>query len=361
MFQGVRTHLRYLVLILWLLPVLVLAASKPPIKVAFYDKPHDPILTAISLRVWSKAANILPLDYVTLPADSKQQALRWLKQGKVRVVIGPLKVQDNTLGLDFVNSYVPDSVGIIIPNRIHVSFMATVKGYFEALFGLTVAIIIFVILIFGIVIWIAERKKNPTMYDKSPIRGIADSIWQCLVTFTTVGYGDVVPKTFFGRILSGLWIIISLFLVSAFVASITSELTYMKTKLDTVTSLSQLYDQKVALITGDAGSLSIAQRYHVNPVFVSNLDDLIDKVSKQKVLAGFENIYVLKNYLNEHPDKKVIVTPYELAKGDYAFALRLHDPLQTRLTRVLYTLSEIVHIKAAIESIVGPIHAVKKG
>lgn len=362
MFQGIRIYFSAFMIILWLLPITVAAASLKPIKIAFYDKPHDPVLTSISLQVWSKAASVLPINYVALHADSKQQALTWLKNGKVRLVVGPLKMDNSDPGLDFVNSYVPDAIGIIIPDRSHISFMGTIRGYFEALFGMTVASIALVMFIFGVVIWWVERKKNSAMYVKSPWRGIGDSVWQCLVTFSTVGYGDIVPKTLLGRILSGLWIIISLFLVSAFVASITSELTYMKTRLDNLTSLSQLYEEKVGLISGSQDPLLMARRYHVTPVFVANLKTLVNDVSQQELKAGFENFYVLKNYLNIHPHKKVILTHYMLSQGNYAFVLRLGDPLQPRLTRVLYTLSEIGHIKEAIESVVGPIQdAVKKG
>lgn len=347
-----------LLLLLW--PLGSMAVTSAAVKVAFYDQPHDPVLTAISLRVWSGVATLLPLKYTTVAAKSKQQALEWLKQGKVRVVIGPLKVNDNTLGLDFINSYIPDAVGIVTPDRLQVSFFTTVKGYFEALFGVTVGSIIILIMVFGTVIWWLERNKNSSMYAQSPVRGIADSIWQCLVTFSTVGYGDIVPKTFMGRIVTGVWIIISLFLVSAFVATITSELTYMKSKYDKLTSLGQLYGQRVGVVTGDKQSLAVAKEYHTNPIAYASLADVIAAVSNQQIVAAMDNQFAMKNYLNLNPNPNVVITPFEIVKGHYAFALRKDDPLQPRLTRLLYTLSEIGHIKEAIESVIGPVHTVKK-
>ena len=349
-----------IIILLILYPCFTPAVVAQPTQVAFFDKPEDPVLTAIALRVWSKAAMLLPLKYDAVAAASKQQALAWLKQGKVGVVIGPLSMKDAMPGLDFINSYIPNAVGIVTPDQLQVSFFTTVKGYFEALFGVTVASIIILIMVFGTAIWWLEHKKNSSMYAKSPLRGIADSIWQCLVTFSTVGYGDIVPKTMLGRILTGIWIVISLFLVSAFVATITSELTYMKSKYDKLTSLGQLYNQRVGIVKGNQQALTVAKEYHVNAVFFESLPQLIAAIDQHNVVAGMDNLFALKNYLNLNPDPRVVITPFAIVRGHYAFAMREGDPLQPRLTRILYTLSEIGHINEAIESVVGPVHAIKK-
>jgi hypothetical protein len=348
--------------IVFLMPMVSYAApSQKLMQVAFFNKPHAAVLTSIATRVWDNAARIIGKKYVLVKANSKTQALEWLRQGKVALVAGPMHMHKKDNDIDYINSYIHNSIGIVIPERGNVGFIKTMEGYFEALFGMTVAAIFLIIIIFGILIWMVERRKNHVMYSSSPVKGISTSIWNCLVTFSTVGYGDIVPKTPLGRILTGMWIIISLFLVSVFVASITSELTYMKTKFDNLGSLSDLYDKKVAVIKGEPGSVVMAKRYHTYIVKFDNLRDMVNAVETKKVTAGFANLFLLKEYLTGHLDDKITLTPYELNLGDYAFALQMNNPIQPELTRALYTLSEVGRVRSIIEDYVGPLRAEKKG
>ncbi len=361
MCQGLKKFLYFAAFFFIFIPLAVSSAPKVKVfKVAYFTEPHVEALTNIAIGIWSEAAAVLTERYVLVKASSKQQALQWLQEKKVRVVLGPLQIKDHYGGVDFVNSYIHNSVGIVVPEQVRVSFFAMLKGYFEALFGVTIVSIIVVMILFSVLMWFVERKKNSSMYPSSPLKGIGDSIWNCLVTFAAVGYGDIVPKTVFGRIIMSMWILLSLFLVSVFVASITSELTYIKTNMDKLANLSQLYDRKVAVIKGDEDALLVADRYHVRPVLVSNLNELIDYVAKQKVLAGFAHIYVLAMYVNQHPDSKVILTPYELMLGNYAIGLRTDDPLQLPLTRLLYTFSEVNRIGEKIGHTIGPMRVEKQ-
>ncbi|RLC47404.1 MAG: hypothetical protein DRH57_04115 [Candidatus Cloacimonadota bacterium] len=85
-------------------------------------------------------------------------------------------------------------------------------------------LIIFVIFISAISIQVFEVGSN------SNIGNFVDSIWWALVTITTVGYGDIVPKTFGGRIIGIILIIIGVILVSLLTAGIASKMVESKIK-----------------------------------------------------------------------------------------------------------------------------------
>jgi len=50
------------------------------------------------------------------------------------------------------------------------------------------------------------------------------SFWNAIITMTTVGYGDVYPKSFFGRILGIILCIWGMILVSLFVVTVSEQL-----------------------------------------------------------------------------------------------------------------------------------------
>jgi voltage-gated potassium channel len=77
-----------------------------------------------------------------------------------------------------------------------------------------VASITALVVVFGVVIWLVDRKDFPT---------VGLGLWWAVSTVTTVGYGDVVPTTTGGRfVATGLMIIgfASLSLLTGIVASL---------------------------------------------------------------------------------------------------------------------------------------------
>jgi ABC-type amino acid transport substrate-binding protein len=83
---------------------------------------------------------------------------------------------------------------------------------------------LFIILtVFAHLIWVVERyNKDDSNFAKAYWRGICDSYWWGLVTSSTVGYGDLVPKTVIGRILGGLIIITGVTWFGLYIGSIGS-------------------------------------------------------------------------------------------------------------------------------------------
>lgn len=64
---------------------------------------------------------------------------------------------------------------------------------------LTISIALFVLLVSSTMMYWAEGIAQPDKFGSIP-----RSMWWCIVTLTTVGYGDVYPVTVLGKILSGL-------------------------------------------------------------------------------------------------------------------------------------------------------------
>mmetsp|Transcript_51945 Transcript_51945/g.135615 ORF Transcript_51945/g.135615 Transcript_51945/m.135615 type:complete len:555 (-) Transcript_51945:428-2092(-) len=73
-----------------------------------------------------------------------------------------------------------------------------------------VALFLLVNLVVAHITWILERRKNPDQFNPSYFLGVLDGLWFALVTVTTVGYGDKVPKSGLGRLVTSVWMLLGL-------------------------------------------------------------------------------------------------------------------------------------------------------
>lgn len=77
----------------------------------------------------------------------------------------------------------------------------------------------------GFVAWAAEAPSgNEDEFPKNFFFGMYEGFWWSFVSMTTVGYGDKVPKSVFGRIFSVIWILIGITIIAIFTASLTTEI-----------------------------------------------------------------------------------------------------------------------------------------
>lgn len=92
-------------------------------------------------------------------------------------------------------------------------------------FAITISIIV---TIFGSVMYLVEHSVNP-QFESIPI-----SIYYCIVTITTVGYGDITPSTEFGKMLASLLMFTGYIIIAVPTGIVTSNLIVNKQKLNTI-------------------------------------------------------------------------------------------------------------------------------
>jgi hypothetical protein len=81
--------------------------------------------------------------------------------------------------------------------------------------------------IYANTIWLVER-QNGDMIRRVYAEGVFDAWYMSIAVATTAGYGDKVPKTFVGKVLTLFWIFCAYYCVGMFAASITSDLVSSK-------------------------------------------------------------------------------------------------------------------------------------
>ncbi len=106
------------------------------------------------------------------------------------------------------------------------------------------SLIIFFVIIAGAVGILLFEYGN----EQGNIKNSFDAIWWALVTITTVGYGDLVPVTFWGRIIGIIFILMGFIIFSIFTAFIASS--FIDRKIKEGRGMSNIKDRQHILICG---------------------------------------------------------------------------------------------------------------
>lgn len=211
--------------------------QKQKIKIALRLAPpfvmkYDSIFNGVGVELWEQIAPGLNLDYEYLEYQDLGNMLKAIERGNVDLCINPLTVTSERLEkFSFTQPYYISSMAIAVKVEGRHGLFVFLENLFSAEFLKVILLLFIVILIFGSLIWLVERRKNKEQFGKG-IKGLGHGIWWSAVTMTTVGYGDKSPATGMGRVISIVWMFTAVIIISSFTASISAALTYKKFKTD---------------------------------------------------------------------------------------------------------------------------------
>ncbi|XP_057294969.1 uncharacterized protein LOC130623496 [Hydractinia symbiolongicarpus] len=161
----------------------------------------------------------------------------------------------------------------------------------------------------GILIWFVERKRNPEI-SQSFFKGAPTGIWCSLVTMTTVGYGDVVPKHFISRILISAWILLALSLAAILTATVSENVSGV--------SGIDINNQIVTVLSNSTEAHVATKVYNSKLILKESYEEVVELVRTDSVYAALLNADVaaamqsdIINDENENPLRIVKQIKYD--------------------------------------------------
>ncbi|WP_299372597.1 transporter substrate-binding domain-containing protein [uncultured Tateyamaria sp.] len=124
--------------------------------------------------------------------------------------------------------------------------------------GIALLVALGVLMGMGMLMWVFERNKQP-YFDRGAGEVAFPAFWYALNLVVNGGFEQNVPRSGLGRLFAVLMVISSLFIVSFFVANITTVMT-VRALGDHIDSISDLEGREVATTTGSTSSEFLAQR-----------------------------------------------------------------------------------------------------
>ena len=203
-------------------PLLVGVTVLPPACMKTPDNRWE----GFSIEIWQAVAQIMGVPFEFREFNNLESLLTALEKQEIDV-IPSLAVRDRfETTMDFSQSYLKSGLSIAVPAEHNKQrWMTVIESIFSLHIIKAIALLLLTTLVFGIIVWLFERRRNNEMFDDGFIKGTGDGVWWAMVTMSTVGYGDKAPKTNGGRIVGLIWMILSIVFMTAFTAAITSQLT----------------------------------------------------------------------------------------------------------------------------------------
>lgn len=292
----------------------------------------------ISIELWEKIAKELDIKF-----EWKEQELSTLLEGvsnsSLDVGIAALTITSERERLfDFSHSYYSTGLSIATPKNLNDGWQSIIRGLFSRQMFIIFLMLAFVLFVIGTLTWLVERKKNPENFNPNPIKGIAAGMWWSAVTMTTVGYGDMTPKTLGGRLIALFWMFASLLMVSAVIASVASSLTLAKGK-PLISGPEDLSKGRIVSIKGSSSDTYL-ENHRLKRNFTNTVLNGLEEISQGKADAMVYDDPLLKYLIQQNFRDKLIVVDKLFEHQNYGIAFPEGSSLREPVNRVML---EIIH------------------
>lgn len=304
----------------------------------------DSATTGISFEIWKEIANEQNLNYRTQNYNTVREALAALEEGKIDLVVGSLSITaDRIKRFDFSQPYYFSGQSIM-SRKDELSIWNRIEPFFSEQLLVAVLIFLFILATVGTLFWLVERHHSPDQFSTNPLEGIGTGMWLAVVTMSTVGYGDKAPVSFWGRVLAGCWIVISIIFATSMMAGISSTLTLTGMGTSTITEIGQLRGKKVAAPALDV-SKPLLENANAKIVETNTIGQSFDFLLNKKVDAiVFDRPQLLYLQQMKNNDEVIVgLSVYE--PTGFGFAFPVNSPMVKKVNISLLNLTESGKIK----------------
>lgn len=192
----------------------------------FAMKTVDGQWEGVSIDLWREVADRMGVDFELREYGSVRALTEAFVKGDIDLTPMAAVTAEREVLVDFSDAYYMSGAVIVVPaQKAGHGWFRVARRFFSLGFLQVIGLLILLWLIAGVAVWLFEGRRNREMFGGGPAKGVAQGIWWAAVTMTTVGYGDLAPKTAGGRIVGVVWMFAAIISISGFTAAISSSLT----------------------------------------------------------------------------------------------------------------------------------------
>lgn len=262
-----------------------------------------------------------------------------LQNGTIDAAAAALSITSGRDGIvDFSHPFYQTGLGIAAASRPVPTWWSVVSGLVSRQFLKVLGILTLILFIFGLLIWLFERRKNQAHFGGGTVQGIGSGFWWAAVTMTTVGYGDKAPATLAGRCVALVWMFSGIILISSITASITSALTVAS--LDSGIQGPQDLPKVSAGAVRNTTSADYFFERGMNPRLYETVREALEGLQVGEVQAVVYDAPTLAYLINQQYAGQLMVLPDIFEQQQYGIALPFNSSLRKEINQELLHLIE---------------------
>lgn len=289
------------------------------------------------IELWETIARQEGLEFKFESVPSLSLLLNRISKGEADAGLAGITINNaREAFLDFSHSYFSTGLGILIPAKPQSRLSLIGSSLWtpatrRILFGLFLFIIIC-----SHLIWFFERGKDAISDNYWP--GIFEGAWWTIVTMSTVGYGDIAPKKWFGRITAVFVIITGIAFFGIAIAELSSSFAMYALK-GQVLDIEDLKNNRVAVVEGTTSQISMIKR-NISAVLCRDFSSALEAVNSGRADALVSDLPLLKYFIKSDNGRGYEITGSSFEPQNYGIVMPEGSDLRERLNRRLLKIME---------------------
>lgn len=282
-------------------------------------------LEGINVWLWEKVAKDLDLNFKLQPMGFSEM-LEALQEGTIDISINPLTItSDRSKKMNFTHSYYASNSTVVVYKSSSFQRLSLfLQSFFNQTFLKGFFALLFIIVLFGVAIWLFERRVNPEQF-RSNWKGLGDGLWWSVVTMTTVGYGDKYPKSSAGKLTALIWMFSGLLFISGLTASVASTLTINQLQSNPE-GFSEFKELPIGCIENTSTNAFLKERFFKDIKTYGNVTEGLIDLNSRRIEAFLYDEPILKHKINQNEAfQNLELLPIKFDLQFYAFGLSNHQ------------------------------------
>lgn len=308
--------------------------------------------TGFSIELWHALVAEMGRETEIIRVETFGEMLDMVRRGTVDAAAANISITaERETTMDFTQPIFAGGLQVMVPAQGD-SGGSLYSALFSRDLALAIAAAFGLLFAVGMLMWVFERKRQP-YFDLPVHKALFPSFWWALNLLVNGGFEERQPRSAPGRVLAVLLVVGSLFLVSAFVARISSTMT-VNAIAGSVSSVNDLYGKRVGTTSGSTAA-GFLDRRDLRYTGFDDLDTLFGAFEDGNLDAVVFDAPILSYYAHTAGSGFADLVGPVFLPENYGIALPSGSALAEPLNQILLGLRESGAYDTIRQSWFGPL------